>query len=64
MFLSGNNDVAIDSSHSKRLFEAFKGEKDIQIFEGTHNSTRSAEIFKKCFEFIDSSIILTNNRDI
>lgn len=38
--LAGTGDGMIHYSHSQKIYDSFPGTKQIQIFEGTHNSNR------------------------
>lgn len=57
LFLSGEQDEMISSHHSKLLYEKFRGKKECIWFDGTHNSTRSDEIMRRCFAWIDKNFV-------
>jgi esterase/lipase len=58
MFLSGLQDEMISTEHSKELYEVFKGKKEKCWFEGSHNSTRTKEVYDKCFKWVEKCLAI------
>jgi fermentation-respiration switch protein FrsA (DUF1100 family) len=48
-FIHGELDTLVPFHNAQQLFDSFKGKKMIKFFDGTHNSTRPAEIISNCF---------------
>jgi fermentation-respiration switch protein FrsA (DUF1100 family) len=55
-FIHGEEDTLIPAHHAEQLYDSFPGRKMLVLFEGSHNSTRPAEVLSKCFEFIEGGI--------
>ena len=55
-FIHGEEDTLIPPHHADKLYQSFPGRKMLVMFEGTHNSTRPAEVIEKCYEFIESGL--------
>lgn len=50
--MAATGDSMINYSHSQKIYEAFPGKKQIELFEGNHNSNRPDAVLNKCYEFI------------
>lgn len=53
----------IHASHSKLLYERFRGNKAKLWFDGTHNSTRSDHVGHQCFAWIEKQLKRESNTD-
>eukprot|EP00930_Biecheleria_cincta_P098716 TRINITY_DN90367_c0_g1_i1.p1 TRINITY_DN90367_c0_g1~~TRINITY_DN90367_c0_g1_i1.p1 ORF type:complete len:552 (+),score=68.26 TRINITY_DN90367_c0_g1_i1:34-1689(+) len=51
LFLHGNADDFIAPHHSQTLFEAYTGDKELEIVEGDHNSQRDLKVIRKAVYF-------------
>jgi len=50
-FVHGRSDDFIAPHHTQKLFEAYNGDKELEIVDGDHNSPRSAALIQKCVLF-------------
>lgn len=51
-FVAANGDDFIGPHHCQRLFEAFRGEKELRLVEGGHNSTRPEALRREAVLFL------------
>ncbi len=59
MFLAGSKDELIHWGHSLSMFQKIKAKKEMQVFEGTHNSQRPSGVIRRAMRFIDENWIRT-----
>jgi len=51
LFIHGRQDDFIAPHHTQKLFEAYNGDKELEIVEGDHNSPRSQSLIQKTVLF-------------
>eukprot|EP00931_Biecheleriopsis_adriatica_P029499 TRINITY_DN17507_c0_g2_i1.p1 TRINITY_DN17507_c0_g2~~TRINITY_DN17507_c0_g2_i1.p1 ORF type:complete len:596 (+),score=96.03 TRINITY_DN17507_c0_g2_i1:98-1885(+) len=52
LFLHGRDDDFIAPHHSQKLFEAYTGEKELEIVDGDHNTPRELSVVRKAVSFL------------
>mmetsp|Transcript_5603 Transcript_5603/g.9044 ORF Transcript_5603/g.9044 Transcript_5603/m.9044 type:complete len:569 (+) Transcript_5603:171-1877(+) len=51
LFLHGADDDFIAPRHTQKLFEAYNGDKELELVEGDHNSARDLQVIRKAVTF-------------
>eukprot|EP00930_Biecheleria_cincta_P085641 TRINITY_DN75027_c0_g1_i1.p1 TRINITY_DN75027_c0_g1~~TRINITY_DN75027_c0_g1_i1.p1 ORF type:complete len:583 (-),score=107.29 TRINITY_DN75027_c0_g1_i1:57-1778(-) len=52
LFIHGSSDDFIAPHHSKKLFEAYTGDKDFELVLGDHNTPRDVPVIKNAVSFL------------
>ncbi|EAS06230.2 alpha/beta fold hydrolase (macronuclear) [Tetrahymena thermophila SB210] len=53
IFCSAQNDSIINSYHTQKLFETYRGDKKIIKFEGDHNTLRPPQVLQQIVQFLE-----------
>lgn len=52
IFGHGTEDTLVPYSHSKRVYDAYQGDKRLLLFQGGHNDRRPRLFYKQCIYFL------------
>lgn len=56
IFLAARGDKMVKYTNAEELFEAYKGQKQMILFDGTHLSDRPPEVLNQIFAFIEEML--------
>merc|ERR1711957_654016 len=51
LFIAAQGDDFIAPHHTQKLFEAYNGDKELELVEGDHNSRRDGQVIRKAVMF-------------